>query len=101
MRTSRYLVLAATTILALSACGSRQILTAVGSMTPVPNPYGTPHQLMRLDSTAPAATAYGATMMDAPDQLLQPSTQSRPERNVELRRKSEARTDDPFDLPPE
>lgn len=77
-----HLLLAATAILALSACGSRQKLTAV-------------------EGTAPAPVAYGAPMVAAPDQLLEPSTQSRPERNVELRRKSEARADDPFDLPPE
>ncbi|ASR52626.1 hypothetical protein B5J99_15115 [Blastomonas fulva] len=76
------LLLAAVAILALSACGSRQKLTAV-------------------EGTAPAPTAYGASMVAAPDQLMEPSTQSRPERNVELRRKSEARADDPFDLPPE
>ena len=49
-------------------------------------------------AAAAVAVASGAA---APDQLLEPSTQSRPERNVELRRKSEARADDPFDLPPE
>lgn len=76
------LLLAATAILALSACGSRQKLTPV-------------------EGTAPPPVAYGAPMVAAPDQLIEPSTQSRPERNVELRRKSEARDDDPFDLPPE
>ena len=69
-------------LVALPACGSRQKLTAVEGTKPVPPAYG-------------AATAAG------PDQLLEASTQARPERNVELRRKSEARTDDPFDLPPE
>ncbi len=76
------LLLAAAAILALSACGSRQKLTPV-------------------EGTAPAPKAYGAPTVAAPDQLMEPSTQSRPERNVELRRKSEARADDPFDLPPE
>ncbi len=69
-------------LVALPGCGSRQKLTAVEGMKPVP-------------------PAYGAVGAAAPDQLLEPSTQARPERNVELRRKSEARTDDPFDLPPE
>ncbi|WAC24529.1 hypothetical protein [Blastomonas sp. SL216] len=69
-------------LIALPGCGSRQKLTAVEGMKPVP-------------------PAYGAVGAAAPDQLLEPSTQARPERNVELRRKSEARTDDPFDLPPE
>lgn len=76
------LLMAATAILALSACGSRQKLTAV-------------------EGTAPAPVAYGAPRVAVPEVLLEPSTQSRPERNVELRRKSEARADDPFDLPPE
>ena len=76
------ILLVATAILALSACGSRQKLTPVEGVEPAPK-------------------AYGAPMVAAPDQLLEPSTQSRPERNVELRRKSEARADDPFDLPPE
>lgn len=69
-------------LVALPGCGSRQKLTAVEGMKPVP-------------------PAYGAVGAAAPDQLLEPSTQARPERNVELRRKSEGRTDDPFDLPPE
>ena len=34
-------------------------------------------------------------------QLVRPSTQARPERNVELLTQSEERKDDPFDLPPE
>ncbi len=73
---------AAAALMLLPACGSRQKLTAVEGMQPVPS-------------------AYGSTGAAAPDQLLEPSTQPRPERNVELRRKSEARADDPFDLPPE
>ncbi|MFN3820579.1 hypothetical protein [Blastomonas sp.] len=76
------LLLAASVVLALSACGSRQ-------------------KLVPVEGVAPAPKAYGAPTVAAPDQLLEPSTQSRPERNVELRRKSEARADDPFDLPPE
>ena len=73
---------AAAALVLLPGCGSRQKLTAVEGTLPVPS-------------------AYGAGTSAAPDQLLEPSTQSRPERNVELRRKSEARADDPFDLPPE
>ena len=76
------LILSAAALVALPACGSRQKLTAVEGMQPVP-------------------PAYGAQTAAAPDQLLESSTQARPERNVELRRKSEARVDDPFDLPPE
>lgn len=73
---------AAAALVLLPGCGSRQKLTAVEGMQPVPS-------------------AFGADAAAAPDQLMEPSTQSRPERNVELRRKSEARADDPFDLPPE
>lgn len=36
-----------------------------------------------------------------PQELLQPVPQAAPERSVELRRRSEEREDDPFDLPPE
>jgi hypothetical protein len=83
MRTPMLLAAAAMgALIVLPGCGSRQKLTAVEGVAPVPPAYG-------------AATAAG------PNELLEPSTQSRPERNVELRRKSEARADDPFDLPPE
>lgn len=76
------LLLVGAAVLALSACGSRQRLTAVEGVAPVPE-------------------AYGATTDPIPEDMLVPSTQSRPERNVELQRRSEARTDDPFDLSPE
>jgi len=36
-----------------------------------------------------------------PNELLEPAPQAAPERSVELRRRSEEREDDPFDLPPE
>ena len=44
--------------------------------------------------------AYGRDTPATTAQLLQPPPQAVPERNVELRRRSEERTDDPFDLPP-
>jgi hypothetical protein len=69
-------------LVALPGCGSRQKLTTVEGTKPVP-------------------PAYGAVGAAGPNELLEPSTQARPERNVELHRKSEARVDDPFDLPPE
>jgi hypothetical protein len=47
-----------------------------------PAPYGSDHQL----------TA---------QELLERNSQAAPQRSVELRTKSEKRTDDPFDLPPE
>jgi hypothetical protein len=75
-------VLAALAIaLALTACGmKRDLKPAVGHQLPVA-PYG-----REQPRTAPA--------------LLQPPVQAAPERSVELRKKSEEREDDPFDLPP-
>lgn len=43
----------------------------------------------------------GADVQPDPEDLLELDTQAAPERNVELRRRSESRGDDPFDLPPE
>jgi predicted small lipoprotein YifL len=65
----------------LSACGK------VGPLEPTPG-------------IAPPAKAIGQT--EAPDAttLLEPSVQARPGRSDELMRRSERRTDDPFDLPP-
>lgn len=44
--------------------------------------------------------AYGAEKPDGADDLINPSPQARPERSVELIRRSYARGNDPFDLPP-
>ncbi|APE28183.1 hypothetical protein [Aurantiacibacter gangjinensis] len=44
---------------------------------------------------------YGATQPLDADQLLELDPQAAPERSIELRRESEEREDDPFDLPPE
>jgi len=68
--------------LALSACGSRAVLT------PPEN------------ASLPVA-AYGTTEKPDSEQLLELETLAAPERSVELRRRSEERQDDPFDLPPE
>lgn len=69
----------------LSACGARAPLTPVeGASLPV-----APHGARESEDTAPAA-----------EQLLEPETLAAPERSVELRRRSEEREDDPFDLPP-
>jgi predicted small lipoprotein YifL len=69
-------------MLALSACGTKAPLEpAKGEQLP-PAPYGQDYQ--------PTA-----------DELLEPSEQAVPERNVELRERSEEREDDPYDLPPE
>ena len=67
---------------ALSACGSQKDLRPVaGAELPVA-PYGR--------SDRPTA-----------EELLRLDPQAAPERNIELRRESEEREDDPFDLPPE
>lgn len=44
---------------------------------------------------------YGRADQPTAEELLETSPQAAPERSVELRRRSEERTDDPFDLPPE
>lgn len=50
--------------------------------------------------TLPVAP-YGSEMRPNPEDLLEPGPQAAPERSVELRKRSEEREDDPFDLPPE
>ncbi len=68
--------------LALAACGTRTGLTPPeGKSLPV----------------AP----YGAQSQPTSEELLELDTLAAPERSVELRRRSEEREDDPFDLPPE
>ncbi|HEX2793412.1 MAG TPA: hypothetical protein VHN58_03180 [Croceicoccus sp.] len=46
-------------------------------------------------------TPYGEAEQPEADDLLERSAQAAPERNVELRTRSEEREADPFDLPPE
>jgi predicted small lipoprotein YifL len=67
---------------ALAACGSR---------APLEPPQGA--------SLPPAA--YGTAEQPDTEQLLELPALAAPERSVELRRRSEEREDDPFDLPPE
>ncbi len=67
---------------ALSACGQR------ADLVPPPG-----------QSLPPAP--YGADVQPDSEQLLELDPQAAPERSVELRRESEEREDDPFDLPPE
>ena len=75
-------VLLATTIFALAACGVKADLKPLaGKALPVA-PYGREDQPTAGD-------------------LLKTPPQAAPERSVELRKRSEERTDDPFDLPPE
>ncbi len=68
-------------IATLAACGGREALKPVeGQRLP--------------------AVPVGAATAPTGQQLTTPSTQARPERNVELLRQSDERKDDPFDLPP-
>ncbi|MEM1052345.1 MAG: hypothetical protein AAGI28_09650 [Pseudomonadota bacterium] len=67
---------------ALAACGARAPLEPLASNELPATPYG--------ESDQPDA-----------EQLLEVPTLAAPERSVELRRRSEEREDDPFDLPPD
>ena len=78
MRTAIALGLA----LALAGCGAKKQLTPLAGTTLPTAPYGAPDK--------PTA-----------DELLRRDALAAPERSVELRRRSEERQDDPFDLPPE
>lgn len=53
----------------------------------------------RAGAAAPAK-AYGTEAVADAETLITPSVQARPGRSDELMRRSERRTDDPFDLPP-
>ncbi|MCZ8370428.1 MAG: hypothetical protein O9293_10760 [Porphyrobacter sp.] len=44
---------------------------------------------------------YGSAATPSAEELLRREALAAPERSVELRRRSEERQDDPFDLPPE
>ena len=68
-------------LLALAACGQKTGISPVaGKQLPVA-PYGREERL-------------------SADALMTPPPQAIPERSVELRKRSEPREDDPFDLPP-
>ena len=82
MRNFKTYVAAGTIALALSACGQRADLEPVANASLPTAPHGA--------QTPPDAEA-----------LLRPNALAAPERSVELRRRSEEREDDPFDLPPE
>ena len=82
MKTLRILAGLGLTALTLAGCGRRQPLKPVEGQKLPAVPVGA--------ATAPTST-----------QLLTPSIQARPERNVELLTQSRERTDDEFDLPPE
>ncbi len=75
-------ILGLTALMALSACGQRADLEPQAGQSLPPAEYGSQAQ--------PTA-----------EELLELPTLAAPERSVELRRRSEEREDDPFDLPPE
>jgi len=66
-------------------------LTACGTRAPLTPPEG---------ADLPIAP-YGAQAKPTAEELLEPNALAAPERSVELRRRSEERADDPFDLPPD
>lgn len=82
MRIALTLGTATAAAIALSACGARAPLEPVAGTNLPPAPFGS--------GTKPEA-----------EQLLELETLAAPERSVELRRRSEEREDDPFDLPPD
>ena len=82
MRALAALVLALGSSVLLAACGQR------GDLTPPPG------------KSLPVAP-YGREERPTAETLLTPPPQAAPERSVELRKRSEEREDDPFDLPPE
>lgn len=71
--------------------GAAAALSACGARAPLTPPEG---------ASLPVAP-YGTTQQPDSEQLLELETLAAPERSVELRRRSEERQDDPFDLPPE
>lgn len=82
MRKFSSITAASMIVLALSACGQRADLEPAANASLPPAPHGSD------------------TSQDA-EELLRPDALAAPERSVELRRRSEEREDDPFDLPPE
>jgi hypothetical protein len=78
---TRAVALALVLLAALAGCGSQTDLEPVAGASLPPAPYG---------------------RTDPPDaeELVKLDPQAAPERSVELRRQSEEREDDPFDLPP-
>lgn len=76
------LMLACLIVPALAGCGNRRELKPLAGHVLPRAPYGSGYQ--------PNA-----------EQLLKEPSQARPERNVDVRVRSQERADDPFDLPPE
>ena len=62
---------------------------------------GTPAPLAPVKGARLPDAPYGADQQPTAQELLRRDALAAPERSVELRRRSEERQDDPFDLPPE
>lgn len=75
-------VVVLSTVLLLAACGQKADLEPLAGHTLPPAPYG-------------------AAAQPDPEKLLELDPLAAPVRSVELRKRSEEREDDPFDLPPE
>lgn len=75
----------------LVALGCLAVLAACGQQA----------ELKPLKGASLPVTPYGAVQQPNARELLEPDTLAAPVRSVELRRRSEEREDDPFDLPPE
>ncbi len=73
------------------AMGVAALLCGCGARAPLTPPQG---------ASLPIAP-YGAPGQPTAEELLRREALAAPERSVELRRRSEERQDDPFDLPPE
>ncbi len=78
----RLLTFAGCVALMLTGCGNRRVLKPLAGHT-LPRP------------------PYASNYRPNADQLLKPPVDTRPERTVDARVRSEERTDDPFDLPPQ
>lgn len=71
--------------------GLALLLAGCGTQSPLTPPEG---------ASLPVAP-YGRQESPTAEELLRRDALAAPERSVELRRRSEERQDDPFDLPPE
>lgn len=79
-------------VAAIGAAGlAAGLLTGCGAVAPLTPPEG---------ASLPTAP-FGAQDKPSAEELLRRDALAAPERSVELRRRSEERQDDPFDLPPE
>lgn len=73
------------------ALGAAALLCGCGARSP----------LIPLEGASLPTAPYGAPDQPTAEELLRREALAAPERSVELRRRSEERQDDPFDLPPE